>query len=297
MQHHQDRFFGADGLSLYYQCWRPLTSAKAVMVIVHGLGGHSDLFSHVVDYFVPRDYVVYALDLRGHGRSAGQRGHIFAWQEFRDDLRLFLHCIRQQEALHLPLFLYGHSLGALISLDYLLQEPGAANGAIASAPPLGDVGVSPLRLSIGRLLSWIWPRFSLGTGLEPEIGSRDATVNHAYETDPLRHGRGTARLATEFLATVERLHAQASKLAVPLLILQGGEDKIAFPEGSRRFFANVAGSDKTLQEYPDAYHELHEDLNYLEVLQDVENWLDRHLSSLQRDNQVYNAPKPLESLG
>ena len=294
MHHCQDRFFAADGLSLYYQGWQPLALPHANLVIVHGLGGHSDLFSHIVDYLVPRGYGIYALDLRGHGRSAGQRGHIFTWQEFREDLHVFLSHIRRQDE-SVPLFLFGHSLGALISLDYLLHYPQSAQGAIASAPPLGDVGVSPLRLGIGRLLSWIWPRFSLNTGLEPEIGSRDPAVNAAYQEDPLRHGRGTARLATEFLATVERLHERAGDLAVPLLILQGGEDRIAFPEGSRRFFAGVSFPDKTLQEYPEAYHELHEDFNYLEVLQDVETWLAQHLNPLRRRGPVFK-PQPLMSL-
>ncbi len=122
----QGTFQGANGLDLYYQTWHPQTLARAVLVIVHGHGGHSGIFTRMVEYLNKRDYIVYSFDLRGHGRSPGQRGYINSWAEFRADLKAFLNLVRTKEP-DLPLFLIGQSMGGTIALDYVLSKPKIAN--------------------------------------------------------------------------------------------------------------------------------------------------------------------------
>ena len=119
MQHREGSFLGARNLKLYYQSWHPLEPVKGIVVIIHGLGSHSSLFGNVTQSLVPSGYAVYGLDLRGHGRSQGQRGHINAWSEFREDLTTFFALIKTREK-GIPCFLLGHSLGGIIALDYVL---------------------------------------------------------------------------------------------------------------------------------------------------------------------------------
>jgi alpha-beta hydrolase superfamily lysophospholipase len=279
MYHQDGTFEGCDGSRLYYQSWHPDERVRAILVIVHGLGGHSGQFSHVVQAMVSKGYAVYGFDARGHGRSPGQRGYINSWSEFREDLRFFLKWIKLLEPEH-PLFLLGHSVGSVIVLDYGLRFPNEAvdlQGVVLSAPILGQTGVSPVKVAVGQLLSQVWPRFSLSTGLGLELGARNPTILAVYANDPLRHCRVSARFGTEFMKTVAWIHGHAVEWQVPLLILHGSGDRVALPDGGQRFFENAGCVDKERRDYADAYHELFDDLNYQEVLADLEEWLERHL--------------------
>lgn len=291
MQHDEGTFEGTGKLKLYYQRWQPDGLIRATVGIVHGLGGHSGLFETAVQTLVPQGYQIYGFDLRGHGRSPGQRGYLHRWSEFRQDVHHFVQLI-QQETVDRPCFLWGHSLGGVIVLDYALHHADGLQGVIASAPALGPVGISPVRMVIGRLLSWIWPRFSLKTGLNHIPGSRDPRVVAAQTQDPLRHLHGTARLATEFLAAKAWVQDHASELQLPLLILHGSADLVADPGGSRAFFERVVFPDKERYEYDGAYHEIHDDINREEVLADVTGWLERYLTAVSEPLE----PSPSGSL-
>ncbi|MEH2114293.1 alpha/beta hydrolase [Nostoc sp.] len=277
--HREGTFPGVGGLDLYYQSWHPEGKVRAILAISHGLGAHSDRYNNVIQHLIPKQYALYALDLRGHGRSPGQRGYINAWSEFREDLGAFLELIQTQNP-GCPVFILGHSLGGVIVLDYILRYPQQASllqGAIAIAPTLGKVGVSPIRILLGKMLSRVWPRFTLNTGIDISAGSRDRQILATFTQDTLRHTRATARLATEFFATVDWINAHAADWQLPLLILHGGADRVALPAGSDIFYQRVNYTDKLRIEYPGAYHELQSDINYREVLADLEDWLERHL--------------------
>ncbi|MEM8721534.1 MAG: lysophospholipase [Cyanobacteria bacterium P01_G01_bin.39] len=283
-------FLGANGLELYYQSWHPQAAAKAVLIIVHGHGAHSDIFTNVVEYLVEQDYTIYSFDLRGHGRSPGKRGYINSWDEYRLDLDAFVKLTQAQEP-ELPLFLAGQSMGGTIVLDYVLRttqappfEGGVASlrtspqlaGLVLISPALG-LSVAPWKLLIGQLLSSVWPRFTLSAGIDFATASRDPKVIAANSQDPLRHGQGTARLARELLKTIDWVRANGNKLPVPLLMLHGEADRVTLFASSQIFFEGLTLADKEMPKYPDSYHELHNDLNYREVLADLKDWLERHL--------------------
>jgi len=280
INHSESTFKGIGNIDLYYQSWKPTGKVKAVLAIVHGLGGHSSKYGNIVQHFIPKQYAVYGFDMRGHGRSPGQRGYINSWAEFREDLRIFLELIQTQHP-KCPIFLLGHSLGSIVVLDYVLRYPQTAatlQGVIILAPSLGKVGVSKFKLFLGQLLSRIWPRFTLNTGLDLAAGTRDEKVLATYAQDSLRHTLGTARLATEFFDTVTWVNNHTTEWHLPLLILHGGADRVTLPEGGKIFYEQLTScTDKTRIEYPEAYHELQDDLNYQEVLSDLERWLERHL--------------------
>lgn len=283
MRHDRGNFSGAGGINLYYQSWHPHDEIKAIVAIVHGLGGHSSIFDNLVQFLCDRAIAVYSFDLRGHGRSPGQRGYINNWDEFREDLKAFLQLIITQEA-NLPLFLLGQSLGGTIALDYALHYPEKLQGLILLSPAL-KVGVSPIKSLLGKIFSRFIPRFTLDTGFDLAAGSRDPQVVASYALDSLRHTKGTARLATEFYQTVDWIEVNAVKLQVPILILHGGADRVTMPQSSRDLFEIIPFIDKKIRIYPESYHELHNDLNYREVLSDLESWLKKHLASLTSDRR------------
>lgn len=277
MKHDEGFFRGAGGLRLYFQSWIPEEPARALLAIVHGFGEHSGRYVNVIHRLVPRGYAVYGMDLRGHGRSPGPRGHITRWGEYREDLRGFLGWIHREAYPGLSCFLLGHSMGGLIAAEYALRQPEGLKGLILSAPLLRQARISPFLFLLSRILSRVWPGFAMETKLDVTKLSRDPRVVKAYQDDPFVHGRGTARLGTEIGTTMTWTHAHAGHLQVPLLILHGGADQLVPKEGSRLFYENVRFSDKTRLEYPGGFHELHNDTISQRVLDDLGEWLEKHL--------------------
>ena len=272
-QAHREAWFrGAGGLSLFRQVWRPAGPVRAVLINVHGLGDHSGLYPTLVEHCTTRGIAVHAPDVRGNGRSPGQRAYVERWEEYREDLERFVAVVRQEEP-DRPIFLLGNSLGGLIVLDYALQRPEGVRGVIAVSPPLGRLGVPAPLLALGRVLSRVWPRFSIRTGMDLSGLARDPVVVETVLADPLFHRVGTARLSTEVAAAIARVQAAAPRFPLPLLVLHGSADRMVPPDGSRAFVARVGHPDRELREYAGAFHVLFADLDRERVLSDVEQWI------------------------
>lgn len=265
-------FTGARGLRLFRRIRRPAGQARGVVINLHGLGDHSGLYPDLMDHLASVGLVVHAPDLRGNGRSPGQRGYIGRWEELRADLHALVALVRSEEP-GLPLFLLGNSLGGLVVLDYALTYPEGVRGVIAVAPPLGRLSVPAPLLALGRVMSRLWPRFSVQTGMDLSGLARDPAVRATVLADPLFHRRGTARLSTEVVATIARVLADAPRFPVPVLILHGAADRMVTPDGSRAFIDRVGHPDRELREYPDGYHALFADLDRARVLDDLERWI------------------------
>jgi alpha-beta hydrolase superfamily lysophospholipase len=276
MRHEEDAFTTVDGTQLYEQCWRPNETPKAALAIVHGHGEHSGRYGNVVEYFVPKGYAVCAFDLRGHGRSPGARGHVDRWSDFLEDVHAFLDHLRRHLP-DVPIFLYGHSLGGLIVLNLMIEQPEDVRGVISSAPALDTSAFSPVKLMLAKILSVIMPKFTLPTGLEQAALSRDPAVVKAYAEDPLVHDRATARMGAEIVAAATRAMQNAANLTAPLLLLQGEEDRIVPVAAGGRFFERAGSEDKTLLRYPGGYHEPHNDIEHARVMADLENWIRERL--------------------
>jgi alpha-beta hydrolase superfamily lysophospholipase len=278
MKQTEGTFQGAGGLELYYKNWFPDVAPRAVVMIAHGVGEHVGRYEkNVVNTFVPHGYAVAGFDQRGHGRSPGQRGHINRWAEYREDTKAFFLMVKDQNPACL-IFLYGHSMGALIALDYIMHHPEGLHGAIISGAPIQPVGVSkPTLVALARLMSNIWPTFTIKLGLETAALARDPDVVKAYNEDPLVHGMVTARWGTEALATVAWVKENAVEIRIPILLVHGEADRLNSADGARQFEETVPYSDKVLYIDPGGYHEPHNDLAHDQVLKFIENWMDQHL--------------------
>jgi alpha-beta hydrolase superfamily lysophospholipase len=277
MQHNETSFEGADGISLYSQYWLPENPPRAVVALVHGIGEHSGRYMNVVDHIVSNQFGVFGYDLRGHGNSPGQRGHIDSWVEYRIDLLNFFKMIRAQQ-LGCPIFLMGHSMGALIALDFILSENEEIAGAIICGAPIDPVGLDkPYLVALARVLSRIYPRFSIDLGLDQDALSRIPSIVRSYNEDPRVHGKVSARWGTESLSVVESVKMQAEYINIPILMIHGEADRINSAEGARKFFDQIRFHDKEFICYPACYHELHNDLDYEKMLSDLLDWIIRHI--------------------
>lgn len=218
---------------------------------------------------------MHGCDLRGHGRSSGRRGDTRFGPALDDVERLLANAGAAHPGV--PRLLYGHSLGALMVLTCLARRRPPVAAAVVSAPPLSNAlrlqrGKVLLARSLGRVLPWL----TLPTGLDAQSLSRDPTVVAAYRADPLVHGSASLGLARDSLVATAQVEA-AWALPVPVLVVHGSADRIAFPEGSRALAARLPGT-VTLHEYPGLFHEPHNEPERQRVLDAVVAWLDAHVA-------------------
>jgi len=276
MNHQEGYFKGVRDHEIYFQSWFPEKEPTAVLLIAHGLGEHSGRYMNVVNHLVPAGYAVYALDHLGHGRSDGHRVYVERFQDFTLTLKTYFDMIRGQQV-HVPIFLVGHSMGGLISTAYLLEYQHELAGAVLSGPGIKvPDDISPMVIFMGKLLSGIMPKVGI-VQLEAELVSRDRAVVDAYINDPLVHtGKVTARLGAEMLKTMETVTRAANKISLPILILQGGADRMIDPSGAQLLYDSVGSEDKALKFYDGLYHEIFNEPEHKQVLQDVAQWLDGH---------------------
>ena len=255
MQHIEGIFKTRDGLELYYQTWQPEGEPKAVFAIAHGYGEHSGRYLNPVNYFVPRGYALYAYDLRGRGKSPGQRGHVVHFDEYLSDADAFLEFARTCEPGR-KMFLLGHSLGGVIVAAYAVAYPtGDLAGLImSSAFLMFKMQVPSWKAALGRIMSSLVPAMTLANDLSASLLSHDPEVVAAYDIDPLNHHVGTARWLTECVAAQTRTLNQAGRIKLPVLVLYAGEDQIGDPKGSELFFERLEVTDKTRHRYDGYYH-------------------------------------------
>jgi len=275
---HQEGFFkGVGDANIYYQCWLPEIESKAVLMIVHGLAEHSGRYMNVVNYFVSLGYAVYGMDHLGHGKSDGRRLYLQRFDDYTNTLKVYFDLVRNWQP-DKPMFLIGHSMGGLISTVYLFDHQADLTGAVLSGPSVKvPDNISPTTILVGKILSVLMPKFGV-IGLEAEGVSRDPAVVQAYINDPLVYrGKITARLAAELIKETQRVGKEAAKILLPILIVQGGADRLVDPNGAKMLYAKVGSVDKAIKIYDGFFHEVFNEPEHDQVLGDVNFWLESHL--------------------
>ncbi len=267
-----------DGLDICARLWEPDTPPKAIVCLVHGHGEHSGRYEHVAEALAHAGYAMLALDQRGHGRSGGPRGHTPSYEALMQDIGLLLEQARARFP-RLPCFLYGHSMGGNEVINFALRRKPDLAGVIASGPWLRLAFTPPAwKVTLGRLLNNIHPRFTQRTGLEVAAISRDPRVVQAYIHDPLVHDRISSRLYFDTVDAGDWALAHAADFPLPLLLMHGGADRLSDPQASREF-ARRGGSHITFHLWEEDFHEVHNELDQKEVLDLVTIWMDARLPS------------------
>ena len=253
-EHTTGTFIGKGAIEIFFQTWTA-PKPKTSLVIIHGMGEHSGRYMNLVGSLAGAGISIYAYDLRGHGKSGGKRGHVWSFSEYTADLGIFLDIVEGDNG-GLPVALLGHSLGGLIALSYSLDHQERLAGLMASSPFLQlAMKVPAWKTFTGRLLSGIFPSFSMPTGLNPADISHDRDAVEAYENDPLVHGRATSRWFTEAMTAQEKCLERAGELTLPVFIFHGSDDRIAAAEGSRLLHGRVSSQKKELMIFEGLYHE------------------------------------------
>lgn len=246
---------------------------RAEVVLTHGLGEHAARYDHVAAHFGARGLRLWSYDLRGHGRSSGRRGDVGNYRLLVSDLAQVTAEAAQGSR---PVFLLGHSMGAQIVLQHLLLEKsrGVIRGAVAASPWL-RLAFAPKRwrLALGRLAMRLYPSFTQPRPTRRELLSRDLDHLAALRAPELMHYCVSARLYFGVVAAGEELLARAAEISTPLLLLHGAADGVTSVEATRAFYDRLGAKDKTLQIYPDAVHELFNDLCRQEAIETVTTWI------------------------
>ncbi|MCU0497554.1 MAG: lysophospholipase [Anaerolineae bacterium] len=262
-----------DGLQLHTIAWPIQDDPKAILLIVHGIGEHSGRYAHVAKALNQQGYSVYSYDHRGHGQSEGDRVYFDNFAVPVEDLRLVFTMIRAKHP-GKAIYLYGHSMGSLISLLYLLKYPQDVAGFISSGSPLMvDTAFPAGLILLGRFLSRVVPRLPFAP-VDPNTVSRDPAVVAAYRTDPFNNQkRMPIRIIAGLFDNARLARDQVKRITVPLLILHGEADTLTPLSGSQWLYEQAGSSDKTLKVYPGLYHEVHNEVEQTQVFTDVITWL------------------------
>lgn len=264
-----------DNVELFTQSWKT-ADPKAVVVLTHGLGEHSGRYPHVGKALNNAGYSLYAYDLRGHGQSGGPRGHTPAYEFLLDDLEAVIANAKGDQP-GKKVFVYGHSMGGNITLNYALRRPAGLSGVITTGAWLKlAFEPPPLQLALGRLMANLIPTFAQQTNLDTNALSHDPAIGQAYREDKLVHGTITAKLFAGITNASEYALTHAAELKLPALLLHGGGDPIISPEGTRQFYERATVPDKTLRLYDGLFHEIHNELEQAVVFKDMIEWLDGH---------------------
>lgn len=275
IQHEENTFETFDKIRLFGQSWKP-RDPKAVLIIVHGLKDHSTRYASLGEQLVDHGYAVYAFDLRGHGKSEGERAFVSSFDNYLRDLELFYEKVQRAET-GKPIFLFGHSLGGAIALLFTLTHNSNTRGLILSASALKvPAGTSSLLIWFTKLLAGIAPKRGVFK-LDNDLFTRDEDFLAAMNSDPLIYNKPhPAKTAAELLRAIDRLQKTMSSITIPVAMMHGTDDKITNPDGSRQLNETARSQDKTLKLYEGHYHDLLHDLGNSTVEEDLLRWLESH---------------------
>jgi acylglycerol lipase len=258
---------------LYWQAWLPVGTPRAVVALAHGGLEHSGRYGHVADTLTDAAIATYAIDFRGHGRSGGRAGQIQRMSLLVDDLDRLVRLAAERHP-DVPMFVLGHSLGAMVALEYVVSGNRDLAGLILSGTGIDVSGIPKVQATVAKVLSAATPNLGL-MKLASDGVSRDPAVVSAYDEDPLVfRGRAPMRTAAELLVSADRMSPQLGSVRLPLLVLHGGADVIATPAGARMVYARAGSVDKTLNVYDGLYHEIFNEPEKENVLDDVVKWIE-----------------------
>lgn len=277
MRIEENKITASDGIELFGRLFN-INYSRATIIIIHGLGEHSGRYEHVANYLNEKEYTVLTPDLRGHGLSGGKRGHAPSYEILLDDVTAWIHRVKMQHP-HNPVFLYGHSMGGNIALNYAIRKNGLITGIIATSPWLKLV--NPPNIFVRRLasiLSRIAPKITFDNGLNSNDLSRSTKSREEHDADELVHSRITVRLFTIIQKSGCFARKHARELTCPALLLHGGNDRITSRYATQEFAKHAPGAIFIM--LPECYHEIQNEPECVDALDRISNWISKITRSI-----------------
>lgn len=242
------------GPALHYVAVLP-ENAKAIIGMVHGYADHAARYAHVQHAWADRGIASVAIDMRGHGRADGRRGHCSRFEEYLDDVGELVRLVNDRAG-SATKFLFGHSFGGLVSAKSVIADSAPWKGLILSSPFFGiALEVPAVKVAAGKIASRVWPTLSIPAGIRGDQVTHDPARAKEYETDPLVFKKATARWFTETQRAQRAVLASAHTLKLPLLEVFGESDPVVSMPIGRAFFDAAASEDKTWDGRPNLFHE------------------------------------------
>lgn len=266
-----------DDTQLFVQEFCTKDEAKAVIVMVHGIGEHSSRYLHWAERFVENGIAFLTYDQRGHGLSEGQRGVISSYEDFLKDIDIILnkaHLIYPD----LPIVLYGHSMGGGEVLNHLLRKNSNYIGVISTSPWIISQASPPkFVLPVLRFFNKLIPSFSIKTKFDTSLLSHDREICEKYDEDELVHHFVSFRLFVEAYDAGYGILNTNKKVEKPLLLLHGSDDGITESSASN-IFAGKNKENCTFKLWEGGFHELHNEPFKDEVFEYILNWINNLLN-------------------
>lgn len=266
------------GKSLFASMWIPQTPVKAVICLIHGFGEHCLRYEPYIQLFDNAGFAFVAYDQMGHGQSEGKRGVITSYKHLLGDVQL---CVNKAEENfpHVPVFIYGHSMGGNIVFNFMLLQKPEVSGAIITSPWL-MLSTSPgfFTQAAVSLLKSIIPNLTVNSGLELNYISSVNEEVEKYKNDPLNHGRISFRLFNSITHHGISAIVNANRITRPVLLMHGSADKITSNKASE--LASKRNEDLIQYiEWPNCYHELHNETIRLDLSNTVIDWVNTKLNT------------------
>jgi alpha-beta hydrolase superfamily lysophospholipase len=250
--------------NIFIRRWDAI-SPQRIVVLAHGYGEHSGRYEHVAQRLAADGAVVYAPDHYGHGRSDGERGLVSDIEVLVDDLAAVL-ALAQTEHPALPSALLGHSLGGIIVTRLVQRGEPDVSALVLSGPVIGGNPAFEGLLAMDPIPD---------VPIDPAILSRDPKVGEAYASDPLVYHGPLSRPTLEAIFAAVAAIAEGPGLgALPTLWIHGEEDGLAPLVATRAAIERVRGDQLEEQIYPGARHEVLNETNREDVLDEVASFLD-----------------------
>ena len=271
----EETFESAGGVKIFLRSWRPAGTPKAVLVMCHGVNSHGGQYLWSGAEFAKAGFAAYALDLRGRGKSEGERFYVENVSEYVADVAGTIKIAKSRDP-GLPLYLLGHSAGGVVSSTYTLDNQNELAGFICESFAF-QVYAPGFALAAIKGLSHIAPRLPV-LKLPLEAFTRDPSALAALKADPLiANENQPAATVAALVRADERMMEEFPTIKIPVFIMHGTADKATVPAGSQVFFDTVGSKDKTLKLYEGHYHDLLADTGKETVLADIQQWIDKRV--------------------
>lgn len=269
-----------EGPRIFTRSWTAAGPPKATLVLCHGVNSHGGQYIRAAEQFAARGFAVTAPDLRGRGRSEGERFYAERIDDYVSDLSRAIEYARSRNP-GLPVYLLGHSAGGVTAVSYALDYQDRIAGLICESFAF-RVYAPNFALKVLEGASHITPHAHV-LKLKMEDFSRDPEWVAVLKADPLTLDEVQPVATVAALARAgERFEREFGRITLPVLILHGTADKATRPDGSQQFFDEAGSSDKTLKLYDGYYHDLLNDLGREQVMSDIVFWIEKRLLRVQK---------------